>query len=352
MYLSELEEMVKKEGPGVHYIAEVRNDLVEALHRAHIAVVDPSGKLLLSSGNPHLVTYSRSCIKPIQALPILISGAADQYGLTDREIAIISGSHSGQSEHVELVRSILHKAELDESLLKCSGHAPFHKGTAKSIGENYTPLHDNCSGKHAGALLLCKFKGWDLESYLEPDHPLQYEILDVISSLTGIRKGSIHMGSDGCDIPNHVVPIDQMARMFALLKEPGGHPLSPHLKRVGRAMMEHPFMVAGKDRFDTVIMEDLKGSVLSKAGAAGLQTLAVEHDCRWIGVSLKIEDGAYSMIPPLTYSILENLGMRGTRSEKGEEYAGALIRTRSRKVVGRSVIIGKMTEKTISKRIV
>ncbi|MFO8051280.1 MAG: asparaginase [Thermoplasmatota archaeon] len=344
MRVEELEERTKEQGKGVHYVAEVRNGMVEGLHRVHIAVVNSGGKLLFSSGDPYLVTYSRSCIKPIQALPLLIRGAADRYGLSGREIAIICGSHSGQNDHLAAVRSVLDKGGLEEKMLKCKGHKPFDKQTATKIGEGYTPLHDNCSGKHAGALLLSKYMGWDLESYLDPEHPIQKEILEVITSLTGMDADDIHLGTDGCDIPNHAFPLNKMAMMFALLIEPSDHVLEPHLRRIGRAMLDHPFMVGGEKRFDTVIMRDNGGSILSKAGAAGLQTVAVRRKEDTIGISLKIEDGAYSPIPPLTYSILRELGVGVESSERGDEFALGPIKTRSKKVVGSNVVVGEMVE--------
>lgn len=338
----DLKDIVNDEGPGVHYVADIRNDLVEGLHRVHIAIVDNMGDILYRSGDPELVTYTRSCIKPIQALPILTSGAADHFGLSDEEIALISGSHSGQDKHLDTIKSILKKASLDEASLKCKGHVPFDKGTAKEIGQDFTPLHDNCSGKHSGALVLCKHMVWDIEGYLDMDHPLQSEILQVICSLAEIEEKDIHVGIDGCDIPNHALPIDRMAKMFSRLMDASVMNDPEPIERVGKAMVDHPFMVAGKDRFDTVIMNEGNGKILSKAGAAGLQTLAIQNEGSWIGISLKIEDGAYSAIPPLTYSILEELGMHLERTEKGNEYANGTVRTRSRKEVGRSIVAGEL----------
>jgi L-asparaginase II len=339
MFLKDLRDEVENGPRGVHIVAEERNGLVEALHRVHIGVVDSRGRLLFSSGDPETVTYTRSCIKPIQALPVLTSGAADEFGFDDRELAIISGSHSGEKVHLETVLSILKKSGIEPSALKCKGHAPFHKDTAKEMGGEFTPLHDNCSGKHSGALAACKKMGWDLESYLEMDHPLTLELIEIISELTGSDKERVHVGSDGCDIPNFAIPIDRMAHLFVMLMDPPRNSYGPHLKRLGQAMMNNPFMVAGTERFDTVIMNDFPGKVLSKAGAAGLQSIALRAEEGWLGIALKIEDGAYSMIPPLTYHVIEELGC-GFKEKNS--FNNPEIRTRSGRVVGLNHVLGHL----------
>ncbi|MGA1793867.1 MAG: asparaginase [Thermoplasmatota archaeon] len=342
MFIKEFRELAETWEPGKHMVVEERNGLIEAYHDAHVAVVDSGGRLLFSSGDPRHFTYTRSCIKPIQALPLLFTGAADHYGLTDREIAIISGSHSGEPEHLKVVRSILQKADLEESYLKCKGHAPFNKEQAKIIGEDYSPIHDNCSGKHAGALATCKFMGWDLDTYTEFDHPLTKEIVRATSELTGLKKEEIHTGVDGCDIPNFAIPIDKMAHLFALLMEPPEGPMKEHLSRLGTSMIKYPYLVAGTDRFDTVLMNDLSGNVLSKGGAVGLQTVAARTGMGWLGVSVKILDGAYSTtLPLMTYHVLSELGLRSSTSNK---YKSPLVKTRSDKVVGAIYSFGTLNK--------
>jgi L-asparaginase II len=342
MFLREFEKEAESWGPGKHIVVEERNGLIEAFHEAHIAVVDAKGRLLYSSGDPHHVTFTRSCIKPIQALPVLYTGAADEFGLSDREIAIISGSHSGEDEHLKTVRSILRKAGIEESSLKCKGHAPFNKEQAKLIGQDFTSIHDNCSGKHAGALAACKHMGWDMETYIDPDHPVTMEIVSSISKLTGLEDGEIFIGSDGCDIPNFAIPIDKMAQLFALIADPEKGLLSNDLGRIGEAMLEHPFMIAGTDRFDTVLMEDLSGLVISKAGAVGLQSFSALVEDGWLGIAIKIVDGAYgSIITKLTYHVLSELGIESSKENK---YKTPQVKTRSGKKVGSVRSYGRLVK--------
>lgn len=326
---------------GYHLVAEERGGIVEAVHQVDIAVVNAKGDLLYSSGDPYHYTLSRSCVKPIQALPILYMGAAAEFGFTDSEIAIICGSHSGQPEHLETVRSLMGKADLPESMLKCGGHAPFHKESAKKLAGEFTRIHDNCSGKHSGVLALCKHMGWNMEDYIDPTHPAQKEIVKAIARVGSIEEDKIGIGIDGCSIPNFAFPIYNMALMFARIGDPEGSPYEDHLKRIRKSMIDHPHMIAGTDRFDEIIMTDYPGRVISKAGAMGLQTIAAEIEGEWLGISVKIRDGKYEPVMPLIYHLLDELGMdRGEGS--GDKYRDMAVKTRSGARVGSYKVMGKL----------
>jgi len=335
-----LEELRKKrQAKGTHVIAEERNGLVEAVHRAHVAVVNQKGELLFSSGNPNYLTFSRSCMKPFQALPLLTSGAFDHFDLNERELAVISGSHSGETAHVELVRSILKKGGIDESYLRCGGHLPFHQETAIPLMGKFAPIHDNCSGKHAGVLLLSRFRGYPLDSYLNMDHPAQREVTAAVSDLSGVEPERIIIGVDGCGLPNHALTIDRYALMFARLGYPTGQRAHNHLERIRNAMMADPYLVAGTGRFDTTVMEDFPGKVISKGGAVGLQSMAIESGGRWLGISLKVEDGSYQAVTALAYHVLDELGM-GPGLEKGDKFRNVPVDTRSGRTVGGFHVLG------------
>lgn len=339
-----LEELRKKrQVRGTHVIAEERNGLVEAVHRAHVAVLDHKGTLTHSSGNPNYLTYSRSCMKPFQALPLLTSGAFDHFDLNEQELAVISGSHSGEPVHLELVRSILQKSGLDESYLKCGGHLPFHQETAIPLLGKFTPIHDNCSGKHAGVLLLSKFREYPLKNYLDMDHPTQREVTAAISDLSGVESQSMIIGVDGCGLPNHALPIDRYALMFARLGNPTNLRNHNHLDRIREAMMANPYLVAGTGRFDTAVMEDFPGKVVSKGGAVGLQSLAAEVEGRWLGISMKVEDGSYQAVTALAYHVLGELGL-GPGQGKGEKFREPGVETRSGKRIGAIHVLGALRD--------
>src|SRR5687767_10841655 len=165
-------------------IEVTRGPIVESWHHGVIAVCDPDGKLLAWAGNPGTVTYLRSSSKPIQAIPLVESGAADHFGLTDAEIAVVCGSHGGEDIHVEVVSGLLAKIGLSEEALACGAHVPYDKAEAHELaerGESPTPLHNNCSGKHAGMLALAKFHGWPVGGYEMAQHPVQQAMLQVVA---------------------------------------------------------------------------------------------------------------------------------------------------------------------------
>jgi len=335
MLISELER--RKLPPGEHIVAEERNGVIEALHRAHIAVVDRDGNLRYSSGDPHLVTFTRSCIKPIQALPVLYMGASDRYGFTEEEIAMIAASHSGEERHTTIIGNLMEKIGITENDLKCGGHEPFHKETARSLKGSFTKIHDNCSGKHTGALALCKHMGWPLDTYTDLDHPLTLEIVKLISELSDMEPRNVLLGKDGCSIPNFAIPVSKMAMLFAILMDPGGKPHEEWIERMRDVFSSNPYLIAGTGRFDTVLMTEFPGRVVSKAGAQGLQTMAVRTGGTWLGITIKIEDGSYPAAEVLSKHILREMGVMDREVTKD-------VRTRAKERVGSVRAFGKLKE--------
>ncbi len=339
MLLSDLQDKDFPEGE--HIVIEERNGLVEALHRTHVAVVDRKGRLRYSSGDPHHFTFTRSCIKPIQALPVLYLGAAENYKFNEEEIAMCSASHSGEEVHINIIKKMMEKISIDTSSLKCGGHPPFHKGTAKHLQGKFNKLHDNCSGKHTGAIATCKQMGWDINSYTNLDHPLTKEIVNLISSLTGMKEEDVFLGVDGCDIPNFGLPINKMAQLFAILADPDESKLHSSLKKMGDAFINNPQLIAGTDRFDTIMMTDHKNKLISKAGAVGLQTMAANINGEWLGISVKIEDGSYPACEVLSFHILKELGLFNEEGA-GMRYHPGIIKTRSDQPVGSIRSFGRL----------
>src|SRR4051812_34243459 len=174
-----------------------RGPMVESVHYGVIAVSDVEGNLLAWAGNPGTPTYYRSSCKPIQATPLVESGAADHFGLTEREIAIVCGSHGGEDIHIETVRSILEKIGCGEDALACGAHPPLDKDAAREMlerEESPTAIHNNCSGKHAGMLALARFNGWPVGGYETARHPVQQIMLETIAEFAGIDPNEIHVG--------------------------------------------------------------------------------------------------------------------------------------------------------------
>ncbi|MGC9320530.1 MAG: asparaginase, partial [Armatimonadota bacterium] len=175
--------------PDVPLAHVTRDGVVESTHYGRVAICSPDGRLLASAGDPEQVQFWRSSSKPIQALSVVTSGAADRFELSDAELAVCCASHSGSAEHVATVRAILDRLGLDESHLQCGTHWP---GDTKERNrlirahEEPSPLHNNCSGKHTGMLALSLYRGWPTQGYQRPDHPVQSLIRQTIAEMASV----------------------------------------------------------------------------------------------------------------------------------------------------------------------
>lgn len=273
----------------------------ESLHFGAIAVVSASGELLAAYGDAQLSTFLRSSAKPFQALPLVLAGGLEHYGLTTQELALICASHSGTDEHAALAASIQKKVGIAEDQLLCGVHPPFHRPTAQRLEKNElepTPNRHNCSGKHSGMLACAKLRGWPLENYIDPNHPLQQEIFTLFAEIAGLSAEKLSIGIDGCSAPNWAAPLYNTALAYARLMDPAGLPAAQAeaCSQVREAMIAHPDAVGGPERFDTTLMQVAGGRVLAKGGAEGYQGLGLRPDALGagspaIGIALKIADG-------------------------------------------------------------
>ncbi len=277
------------------FLVEVtRGPLVESRHRASVSVVDADGATVLSIGDVDRRVFPRSAVKALQALPLLESGIADKYGLTDEEIALACASHSGEPEHVRVARSMLEKAGQDVGCLECGTHWPMGEAANRALaaqGGTPSALHNNCSGKHAGFICLACGLGHDPKGYVSPNHPVQRMVREALEDATGACHTMEKSGIDGCSIPTYAIPLPSLA--FGFAKFGTGAGLSGEGKaaaeRIRRAVAAHPFMVAGTGRFDTRLMELLKERAFVKVGAEGVYCAALPG--LGYGIALKAEDG-------------------------------------------------------------
>lgn len=272
----------------------IRGDLIENRYRGSYVVVDADDNLIAATGSFRNIIYPRSSLKPIQALAMIESGAADKYGVTDAEIALTCASHSGEIQHVTLVKQWLDRMGLSEADLECGAHAPLDRKSAKALiasGEKPTCFHNTCSGKHAGFLTLALFQGVSLKHYTAFDHPVQTAINDVVAQMTQTDINRAPKGIDGCQLPLIGVELMGLARAMATLVDPKGLSKARQqaCNRVVRSMQQHPFFVAGTERFCTDIIEKTNGEVLVKMGADGVFSASVPKR-KW-GIALKIDDG-------------------------------------------------------------
>jgi L-asparaginase II len=273
----------------------VRGDVVESCHRGAVAIVDAGGNLLFSLGDAARPVFPRSAIKALQAIPLIESGAADALDLGDEELAVACASHSGDKVHIEAVRSILAKAGLDEEMLACGAHWPIGERASRDLtlaGMRPQPIHNNCSGKHAGMLAACLQSGLDPIGYERPEHPLQQTIKRIVSEVCGADLGNAEVGIDGCSVPTFALPLQSLATGFARI---GSGKVLPRerteaLRRLTRACFAKPVLMAGEGRFDTVVLAGLTNEAFTKGGAEGVHVAALPE--LKIGIALKIDDGA------------------------------------------------------------
>ncbi len=284
-----------------------RGELTESRHRGQIAVVDAHGRLARSLGDPEVMLCLRSLAKPFQALPVVTSGAAAAFGFGPEELALFSGSLSGQDFHVALVQRVLQRLELGPEALQCGAMAPLHKPSAQALaqgGQKPTALNHTCAGKHAMMLALCRHHGWPVEGYYEAEHPVQRLMHRTVAQAAGLSPEEVPLAVDGCGVPTFYLPLRHAALAFArLAAAPPGTPEA----LIREAALAHPRLIAGDGRLETILMEQLPGRVFAKTGAEGSFALALVRE--GLGVVLKIEDGAARALNPAILEAADQLGL-------------------------------------------
>lgn len=288
---------------------------VENVHCGSVAVVDRAGTLLYAAGDPHTMTFTRSAIKPFQALPFLRADGPARCGLSVAEVALLCASHSGEAVHVATVASILDKIGLDEDSLACGCHAPLYYasvGIAAPTDQPWRQLHHNCSGKHSGFLAWCRLHGAPLAGYVERAHPLQQAVLATMVELTGLPARAMPAGLDGCSAPNYALPLARLAQLYARLAHGAADPLvGAPLGDLFEAMTTRPELVSGEARCDLAYMQAGAGDWVSKVGADAVQTIGIRS--AGLGIAIKLADGATASLQTATYAVLDQLGLLDAR---------------------------------------
>jgi L-asparaginase II len=336
-----------KEIPVAEPLVEVtRGGITESRHRGHVVAVEPDGTIAAYLGAPQTVTYLRSSAKPHQAIPLVVSGAADRFGFTEAELALACASHSGEPIHTKVAASMLRKIGLGPEALKCGVHEPFSAEETRRLrenGEQPNVLQNNCSGKHAGMLALALHLGAPTESYDEPGNPVQIAIVKTVASFSDIPIEDIAVGTDGCGVPVFGITVKAMALMYArLVATPAEFDEQTRntCARIVAAMTSHPELIGGtSDRLDTEIMRAAPGRLVSKVGAEGVYTVGVRPSKDWprgLGLALKIEDGDdHRARPTVVIESLRQLGILADESlEAVARYAFFPVRNRRGDVVG------------------
>ena len=292
------------------HVTFTRGGQLESQHTVHAAVVNSDGDLLASCGNPDLLSFPRSSSKPVQALPLALAVP----DLPQDELAIACASHSGTPEHLAVVLRLLERSGSGVADLRCGTHPPFDTDAAADLirrGQKPTPLHHNCSGKHAGMLLACERLGWSKDGYTDPAHPLQVQIQELHAELAGVPQDAVQAGTDGCSVPAFALPLRGTARIFARLASASGT-YAEALGRIFGAITTHPFLIAGPGRLDTTLMPLVPG-LAAKMGAEAFYGLALQDTPHGpLGVAFKVLDGGERARPHMALALLEALGVPAT----------------------------------------
>ncbi len=304
----------------------IRGSIVEATHLGSIAVVDSTGKLLHSHGDPETVAFLRSSAKPFQALPFVEQGGVEHYNYTQAEIALSCSSHETAQLHLDTVQGMQKKIGIQESNLQCGPHLPGDPAKLKEViihNIHPTANFNNCSGKHTSMLAFAKMRGLPLENYLAFDHPIQQDILKTLSEMCSIEMENIGLGIDGCSAPNFAIPLRNAALGMARICDPRSlsEARAAACNKITAAMIAHPEMVSNYGEFDYELMKTANGKIVTKRGAEGFQIIGLMpgvYGEKGVGIAFKVTDGdKYSMSdnletttrvrPPVTLEILKQL---------------------------------------------
>ena len=287
-----------------------RGGTLENQHFGAIAVVNTQGAVLAHAGDPYWLSFSRSTLKALQALPFMQAGGAQHFGFSSEQVAMLCASHNGEDMHVAQAQTMLERAGLNYKALKCGCHVP---GIFTQLERQPPPdfvideRHNNCSGKHAGFLAYCVQHGLSRDDYIDPQHPLQQAIRRDVARAVGLTPEDFRLGIDGCSAPNYAMPLAHLARGYARLASGArDSEFGESFAALSEAMTSHPELVSGTGRNDLALMRAGRGDWVSKIGADGVQVVGSKS--RGEAFALKIIDANKPALFAATVEVLEQLG--------------------------------------------
>jgi L-asparaginase II len=280
-------------------------ETIECVQHGSIVIANAAGDVIFALGDHQAAHFSRSTLKPIQALPFVEDGGMSHFGFGSHELALMCASHSGETMHVALVRRMVARigATLDD--LKCGLQIPqYFEATRQRIPEHVqaTSLAHNCSGKHTGFLAYCRLHDHPLDSYLDPASPLQTRIRNAVQSLTKVSEPAI--GRDGCNAPNIALPLASLAHLYAQLATADD---SAPLGALRQAMVRHPDLVSGTERTDLVLTRLGQGDWVCKIGADGMQAIGIRS--LGLGIVVRLASGSTRATFQTTVDVLHQTGL-------------------------------------------
>ena len=296
---------------GMPLVGVLRGGLIESVHRVALCALDARLDLLLSAGDTEALVYLRSAAKPFIAAAAVRAGVVARYGLDQRELSVMCGSHAGESFHIVAVRSILRRIGLDESALQCGADLPYNveaRAALEAAGTAPAPIYHNCSGKHAGILALCAILSADPATYMEPSNPAQRYILDFCARLSDERADSLILGIDGCGIPAYATTLRNVALAYTRFATLDGicDETASALRQVRDAMLAFPEYMSGTGEFDASLIHAGERELVCKGGAEGIHATALIH--RGGALVIKVIDGNERARPPAAIEGLSAIG--------------------------------------------
>ncbi|MAZ04664.1 MAG: L-asparaginase II [Sneathiella sp.] len=320
-----------------------RGNMVESRHQVVAAISDSHGKLMKSWGQVDSPVYLRSAIKPLQALPLIESGAADALNISEKELSLACASHTGEPIHVEAVESWLGRIGLDISDLECGRHWPTYDPAARALaaaGQEPTAAHNNCSGKHSGFLSTALHLKEPLKGYINRDHPVQKRIVAVLEEFTDLDLSEAPVGIDGCSIPTIGIPLQNAALAFARFADPKkmSAERAAACRRLQQAIAKYPEMIAGSDRLCTALDGAANGRIIAKVGAEAVYLAALPE--AGIGIAIKALDGTTRAAEAALGAILEDLGVLDDKIHQAvDPYIRPVLRNRNDMAVGDITVV-------------
>lgn len=289
-----------------------RGEVVEAYHFANIAVVNEAGEMTHYLGNPEERFMTRSVVKPFQALPLVMSGAADHFGFSDKQLALTCASHVGSDEHREVALSNLKLAGNSPGHLQCGTHWPIGMAQAKDWpfkGEDKDVLRHNCSGKHSGFLALARYLKEDVANYLEPDSQTQKMVKQAVADMCEYPVEEVTVGIDGCSAPVFSIPVKNLAHGFVKLATGRGNDdkMTAAVKRIRQAIWANPLMVSGEKRLDYDLKRSFPNNLVCKIGAESIEGIGLAE--QGLGITVKILDGNHRALGPVIVDLFKQLGL-------------------------------------------
>lgn len=289
-----------------------RDSYVESKHTGTIVVVNDRGEMIGHVGNPQREIFARSSMKLFQVIPAIEAGIVEKYNLTSKDISLFCASHSGEEFHTSAVQHNLQKASLHISALKCGTHPPRHVPTYEKMlkeGQTFSPIHNNCSGKHTGMLLTAVAQNEETETYYQMTHPVQQRILHAISHICEYPAEKIKMGVDGCGVPVHRLPMYNIALGYANFAstEKYDEQRKEAIQIMVQSIIEAPEMIGGTNRFCSDLIRVCNGKLIAKAGAEGVY--CVGHLEKKLGIVVKIDDGNPRASYPAVMEVLRQLSL-------------------------------------------